>query len=70
VVAADSAGVERAMARPVELGAAQRNRVVINSGISAGERVVVLGQNQLTNGDRVRIVGTSAAAPTGVGGGR
>jgi membrane fusion protein (multidrug efflux system) len=72
VVEADASGVERAVARPVSTGAAQRNRVTVTSGVRAGDRVVVVGNNQLANGDRVRIVdalqrGNADAAPGGGG---
>jgi hypothetical protein len=34
----------------------QDNQVTITSGLAAGDRVVVVGQQQVTDGDRVRIV--------------
>jgi RND family efflux transporter MFP subunit len=43
-------------ARLVTVGMSQDNQVTITSGLSAGDRVVVVGQQQVTNGDRVRIV--------------
>jgi membrane fusion protein (multidrug efflux system) len=43
--------------RPVELGSGQENKVVIQSGIEAGERLVVVGQHSVAAGDRVRVVG-------------
>ena len=45
-----------ARARNVEVGPAQENRVVIEEGLSAGELLVVVGQQQVAEGDRVRIV--------------
>jgi len=50
---------DQAIARshPVELGPSQSNRVVIRSGLEPGERLVVAGQQQVADGDRVRIVG-------------
>ena len=45
-----------AEARPVEMGAGSGAQVVITGGVQAGDRVVVLGQQQLANGDAVRIV--------------
>jgi membrane fusion protein (multidrug efflux system) len=42
--------------RPVELGPAQRNEVVILSGIETGERLVVVGQQSVAAGDRVNVV--------------
>lgn len=46
------------LSRAVELGHSQRNEVVIEAGLSPGERLIVVGQRQVTAGDRVRIVGT------------
>jgi RND family efflux transporter MFP subunit len=48
-----------AEARTVTLGPTQRNLVTIASGLAAGDRVVVVGQQQVANGDRVRVVGGS-----------
>ena len=42
--------------RTVEVGASQEDRVVIRSGLAAGDRLVVVGQQQVADGDRVRIV--------------
>jgi membrane fusion protein (multidrug efflux system) len=47
---------EVAEARYVELGLAQDNRVTISSGIAPGDRVVVVGQQEVTDGDVVRVV--------------
>ena len=47
---------EIAEARYVELGLAQDNRVTIASGVEPGERVVVVGQQEVADGDVVRIV--------------
>lgn len=49
-------GVDVVEARRVVLGPSQRNLVAITSGLAAGERIVVVGQQQVANGDRVRIV--------------
>ncbi|HUE96306.1 MAG TPA: efflux RND transporter periplasmic adaptor subunit [Longimicrobiaceae bacterium] len=43
--------------RPVVLGSAQRNRVIVEAGLQAGERVIVVGQNQVARGDRLEVVG-------------
>ena len=43
--------------RPVELGPARRNLVVVESGIDAGDRLVVVGQKSVADGDRVNVVG-------------
>lgn len=56
VVEGDEAGA-RAAARRVEVSASQGNEVVIASGLEAGSRLVVVGQQGLTDGDRVRVVG-------------
>ncbi|MCY3705329.1 MAG: efflux RND transporter periplasmic adaptor subunit [Gammaproteobacteria bacterium] len=42
--------------REVELGPAQRNLVVIEEGLRAGDRLVVIGQQLIADGDRVRVV--------------
>ncbi len=55
-VVTDQGGTEVAEARPVTLGPTKENRAVVESGISAGDRLVVVGQAQLSNGDRVRVV--------------
>lgn len=58
VFIAEEQGDDRvASVRPVELGPAQNNRVVIESGLEAGERVIVVGQRSVANGDRVNVVG-------------
>jgi len=49
-------GAEVAESRPVTLGASQGNRVVVVDGLEAGDRLVVVGQKQVANGDRVRVV--------------
>jgi membrane fusion protein (multidrug efflux system) len=46
------------LSRAVELGPSQRNEVVIEAGLTPGEQLIVVGQQQVTAGDRVRIVGT------------
>jgi len=58
VVIDDGMGGEAAELRTVTLGPAQANRVVIEEGLVAGDRVIVLGQNLVANGDRVRVVRT------------
>ncbi|NNF37537.1 MAG: efflux RND transporter periplasmic adaptor subunit [Gemmatimonadetes bacterium] len=47
-----------ARSRAVQLGATQENRVVIEAGLAPGDRLVTVGQQQVANGDRVRIVGS------------
>lgn len=43
--------------RPVEVGPRQRDMVVIEKGIVAGEHLIVVGQKSVADGDRVNIVG-------------
>lgn len=54
-------GHEVARTRRVERGPAQRNQVVITAGLEPGDRLIVVGQQQVENGDRVRVVGTNEA---------
>lgn len=44
-----------AESRPVVTGSGNEGRVVIRSGVSAGDQVIVVGQHQVAAGDRVRI---------------
>jgi len=46
-----------ARARPVTLGTSQANRVVVLEGLQEGDRLVVMGQKSVADGDRVRVVG-------------
>jgi membrane fusion protein, multidrug efflux system len=46
----------RAQVRPVVTGGSQQNQVVVTSGLEPGDRLVVLGQQQVANGDRVNVV--------------
>ena len=39
--------------RPVTVGATQRDMVVIEEGIESGERLIVVGQKSVADGDRV-----------------
>ncbi len=55
-VVEEEGGESVAAARDVALGPAQRNRVVVESGLDPGARVVVVGQNSVAAGDRVRVV--------------
>lgn len=59
-VVEESEGRTVARARSVETGASQENRVVIHRGLAPGERLVVVGQQMVADGDRVRIVGSGA----------
>jgi membrane fusion protein, multidrug efflux system len=56
-VAGEQDGSPVAQVRPVELGPTQRNLVVIESGLAAGDRLIVVGQKEVENGDHIRIVG-------------
>jgi RND family efflux transporter MFP subunit len=51
--------------RPVETGAADGGRVVATSGLADGDRVIVLGQHRVSDGDRVTIVEDDGAASAG-----
>ena len=55
-VATEENGEWVARRRALDLGASQRNRVAVEQGISAGDRLIVVGQTQVADGDRVRIV--------------
>ncbi|MCA9537634.1 MAG: efflux RND transporter periplasmic adaptor subunit [Myxococcales bacterium] len=46
----------RAVRRPVKLGARSEGRIMVTEGLTAGERVVVVGQGTLTNGDLLEVV--------------
>jgi RND family efflux transporter MFP subunit len=49
---------DETVARAVDVtpGPSQNNRVVVEEGLEAGDRLVVVGQQQLAEGDRVRVV--------------
>lgn len=55
-VAADRDGNPYAEARPVRLGPMYGNRVVVEEGLSEGDRLIVRGQQLVEAGNRVRIV--------------
>lgn len=77
VYVVDDAGT--AHRRTVEVGRTLEDRVIIDSGLKAGERVVTDGQSRLREGAKVQIKGagggaeradsSGAAAPAGTGGG-
>jgi membrane fusion protein, multidrug efflux system len=56
VVEEDERGRAVARSRSLVLGPAQRNLVVVREGLEAGDRLVVVGQSQVANRDRVRVV--------------
>ncbi len=58
VVGSDASGAEVAEQRKVTLGPSQRDLVVVEEGLARGDRLIVLGQNLVVNGDRVRVVAT------------
>lgn len=45
-----------ARVREVELGPSRQNRVVVTSGLRPGDLLVVVGQQQVADGDRVKVV--------------
>jgi membrane fusion protein, multidrug efflux system len=55
--------------RQVSTGPVDRNITAINSGLSAGERVVTDGTDRLRDGVKVLVVGESGSAPGGAPGG-
>ncbi len=55
-VVTEREGQPIAQSRVIEVGPTQNNRVLIVDGLDAGERLVVVGQQQVAEGDRVRIV--------------
>ncbi len=58
VIAKGDDGGDVAELRSVVLGPAQRNQVVVEQGLALQERLIVLGQTLVANGDRVRVVRT------------
>lgn len=56
-VIADRAGDPVAEARPIVFGESQGGWVPVETGLAAGDHVVVVGQHQVAAGDRVSIVG-------------
>ena len=55
----ESAEGARAVARPVTLGVSRGNYVVVTDGLESGDRVVTVGQQQVADGDLVRITNES-----------
>jgi membrane fusion protein, multidrug efflux system len=52
-----------ASATPVITGPGAGNRVVIESGLEAGDRIVVVGQHQVSHGDIVEVVQRQVGGP-------
>lgn len=50
-----------ARARTLVLGPTRRNRVVVTHGLDPGDRLIVVGQRQVADGDRVRVVNVQAS---------
>jgi len=55
-VTGDRDGRPVAVARPVELGPSQQNRVVIRSGLSDGDALITTGYRMVDDGSLVRVV--------------
>lgn len=53
----------RAKIQPIVLGLTQGNRAAIDSGLSAGDTLVMEGYDQLRNGREVRMLNPEAAGP-------
>jgi len=62
-VVSEQDGKLTAAARPVRLGPSYANRVVVEDGLSAGDRLITLGAQLVDNGSRVRIVSETAERP-------
>jgi RND family efflux transporter MFP subunit len=62
-VTADRDGQLYATAKPVELGAAYANRVVIERGLDVGDQLITVGHRLVDEGSYVRIVGDGGAMP-------
>jgi RND family efflux transporter MFP subunit len=56
-VAVDRDGQPTAEVRQVVLGPSRRNLVVVEEGIEAGERLIVVGNKSVADGDRINVVG-------------
>lgn len=56
-VVVERGGEQVAEVRDVVVGASRRNLVVIDEGVSEGERLIVTGQRSVADGDRVNVVG-------------
>ncbi len=63
-VVEDEGSATVAKVRPLVLGMSQRNQVVVEGGLSPGDRLIVAGQAQVADGDQVRIVGTRDGGST------
>jgi membrane fusion protein (multidrug efflux system) len=59
-VAVERNGESVAEMRDVVLGPTRRNLVVVDEGLSTGERLIVVGHKEVEDGDRIRIVAEGA----------
>jgi multidrug efflux pump subunit AcrA (membrane-fusion protein) len=68
-VVVDEDGVPTARSRRLTLGPAQGNRVVVENGLTPGDRLITLGQQLVDDGGRVRVVtgAPDAARPVSPG---
>jgi membrane fusion protein (multidrug efflux system) len=57
-VVAERDGATVAEVRPIEIGPTQRNLVVVEGGLQLGDRLIVVCQKMVADGDRVNVVGT------------
>lgn len=55
-VVVDREGETFAERRHLRLGGSQRNLVVVEEGLESGDHLIVVGQQQVAHGDRVRVV--------------
>lgn len=62
-VAVEQGGRTIAEARPLQLGPAQMNRIVVESGLQAGDRLIVVGQQQVAAGDILEVIAREGRAP-------
>ena len=56
VESAEGEGAPVARRRAVTLGPRERDMVVVEEGLAAGDRLIVAGQQQVADGDRVRVL--------------
>ncbi len=54
---------DKAVARDVKLGISTIQNVEVTEGIKAGDQVITTGQSQLSDGDKVEVMKTTASTP-------
>lgn len=59
-VAVEESDGTRAQRRSLVLGPVQGNRAVVEEGLESGDRLIVVGQNQVAEGDRIQVVGSES----------